>query len=93
MKDSLRLSWQAKACPTTATAFALALLLSGCSREPVNAAPAIAPAATVESVPDRNVVTVTNPQRFPVAPAVARHESDQILAMARWRPMSAAPMR
>jgi cobalt-zinc-cadmium efflux system membrane fusion protein len=80
MKDSLRLSWQAKACPTTATAFALALLLSGCSREPVNAAPAIAPAATVESVPDRNVVTVTNPQRFPVAPAVARHESDQILA-------------
>ena len=58
---------------------ALSLLLSGCSREPVQAA-AIAPAATVESVPDRNIVTVTNPERFPLAQAVARHESDQILA-------------
>ena len=63
-----------------AAALALALLLSGCSRAPVNAAPAIAPATTVESVPDRNLITVANPERFPVAPAVSRHESDQILA-------------
>jgi cobalt-zinc-cadmium efflux system membrane fusion protein len=55
-------------------------VLSGCSREPVSAAPAMAPAATVESVPDRNVITVTNPERFPVTDAIARHESDQILA-------------
>ena len=58
----------------------LSAALSGCSREPVNGAPAVAPATTVESVPDRNVVTVTNPERFSVAQAVARHESDQILA-------------
>jgi cobalt-zinc-cadmium efflux system membrane fusion protein len=58
----------------------LALSLSGCSREPVKAAPGVAPAATVETVPDRNVVTVTNPERFPLAQALARHESDQILA-------------
>ena len=31
-------------------------------------------------MPDRNIVTVTNPERFPLAQAVARHESDQILA-------------
>jgi cobalt-zinc-cadmium efflux system membrane fusion protein len=53
--------------------------LTGCSREPVKAAPA-APATTVESVPDRNVVTIANPERFSLAPAVARHESDQLLA-------------
>jgi cobalt-zinc-cadmium efflux system membrane fusion protein len=63
-----------------AAALALALLSAGCSREPAQAAPSIAPAATVESVPDRNIVTVTNPERFPLAQAVARHESDQILA-------------
>ena len=63
-----------------AAAFALSLLLTGCAREPVNAAPSMAPAATVESVPDRNVVTVANPERFPVAQAIARSESDQILA-------------
>jgi cobalt-zinc-cadmium efflux system membrane fusion protein len=72
---------QASACqrPLAGAFCVLALLLSGCSREPVQAA-AIAPAATVESVPDRNIVTVTNPERFPLAQAVARHESDQIQA-------------
>lgn len=34
----------------------------------------------MESVPDRNVVTVANPERFPLAPAMARHESDQLQA-------------
>jgi cobalt-zinc-cadmium efflux system membrane fusion protein len=58
----------------------LSVVLSGCSREPAQASPSPAPAATVESVPDRNIVTVTNPERFPLAQAVARHESDQILA-------------
>ena len=70
------------ACSPTflAAALSLAVLLSGCSREPVHAAAAVAPAATVESVPDRNIVTVANPERFTLAPAVERHESDQILA-------------
>ena len=72
-------------CPTPNTAMLtaaaiLSLALSGCSREPVNAAANVAPATKVESVPDRNVVTVTNPERFAVAQAVARLESDQILA-------------
>jgi cobalt-zinc-cadmium efflux system membrane fusion protein len=58
----------------------LSAALSGCSREPAQASPSPAPTATVESVPDRNIVTVTNPERFPLAQAVARHESDQILA-------------
>ncbi len=64
-------------------AIAVAILvagLSGCSRENVKAAPNDAPAPTVETVPDRNVVTISNPERFPVSEAAARHESDQILA-------------
>jgi cobalt-zinc-cadmium efflux system membrane fusion protein len=64
-------------------ATALALLsaaLAGCSRGPANATPAAAPAVTVESVPDRNVVTVANPERFSLAQAVARRESDQLVA-------------
>ena len=56
------------------------LTMTGCSREAVNAASNIEPATTVESVADRNVVTVTNPERFSVAQAVVRRESDQILA-------------
>jgi cobalt-zinc-cadmium efflux system membrane fusion protein len=58
----------------------LSVALSGCSREPAQAAASVAPPATVESVPDRNIVTIANPERFPLAQAVARHESDQILA-------------
>ena len=58
----------------------LSAALSGCSREPVTAAPTVAPATAVESVPDRNVVAVANPERFSLARAVARRESDQILA-------------
>jgi cobalt-zinc-cadmium efflux system membrane fusion protein len=46
----------------------------------VNAAQTAAPAVTVESVPDRNVVTVADAQRFGLAEAVARRESDQLLA-------------
>ena len=56
------------------------LMTTGCSREPVNAASNVAPATTVESVPDRNVVTVVNPERFALARAAVRRESDQILA-------------
>jgi cobalt-zinc-cadmium efflux system membrane fusion protein len=54
--------------------------LSGCSRESVKAAPNDAPPPTVETVPDRNVVTIANPERFALTEASARHESDQILA-------------
>jgi membrane fusion protein, heavy metal efflux system len=38
------------------------------------------PATTVELAPDRNVITVANPERFSVSRAVVRRESDQILA-------------
>jgi cobalt-zinc-cadmium efflux system membrane fusion protein len=62
------------------TVVILCAALSSCSREPAHAAPATPPAATVESVPDRNLITVANPERFPVAQAAARRESDQILA-------------
>ncbi len=55
-------------------------LLTGCSKEPVAAAPANAPPATVESVPDRNVITLAGAERFALTPALARRESDQILA-------------
>ena len=57
----------------------LSVALSGCSHG-VGAAPVSAPTTTVESVPDRNIVTVADSERFPMAPAVARHESDQLLA-------------
>ena len=73
-------------CPTKHTfllTFAsaiLSLVLTGCSHESVSAAPNSSPAPTVETVADRNVITIANPERFALAPAVARHESDQILA-------------
>ncbi len=58
----------------------LAVALTGCSHEPVSAAANSAPAPAVESVADRNVVAVPNPERFALAEAVARHEADLILA-------------
>jgi membrane fusion protein, heavy metal efflux system len=61
------------------TGAAFLTMTTGCSHEAVKAAN-IEPATTVESVADRNVVTVTNPERFSLAPATARRESDQILA-------------
>jgi membrane fusion protein, heavy metal efflux system len=56
------------------------LMITGCSHEAVNAASNIEPATTIESVADRSVVTVANPQRFSVAQAIMRRESDQIFA-------------
>ena len=77
--------WQAKASApqvvlVTAAMAILLAGLAGCSREPVNAAPAAAPDPAVESAPDRNVVMVANPERFSLTKAVARAESDQLLA-------------
>ena len=46
----------------------------------MNAASSSTPDPIVETVPDRNIVTVAEPERFALAPAVARHESDQIPA-------------
>ena len=63
-----------------AIAAVLTAALSGCSHESVNAASSAAPVPIVESVPDRNVVSVASPDRFSVAPAVARRESDQLQA-------------
>src|SRR4029077_15385882 len=56
------------------------MTMTGCSREAVSAASNIEPATTVESVADRNVVTITNPQRFSFSQAITRSESDQISA-------------
>jgi cobalt-zinc-cadmium efflux system membrane fusion protein len=72
-----------KACSLLATSIVVGaafLMTAACSREPVNAASNVAPPTTVESAPDRNIVTVSNPERFPLAEAVARRESDQIQA-------------
>ncbi|HUP05089.1 MAG TPA: efflux RND transporter periplasmic adaptor subunit [Bryobacteraceae bacterium] len=59
---------------------ALALSLTGCSHQTASAAPSNSPAPTVETVPDRNVVSIPNPERFGITPAVARREADQLLA-------------
>ncbi len=56
-----------------------AFLMAGCSHESVNASN-MEPATTVESVADRNIVSVASPERFALAPAVVRRESNQIVA-------------
>lgn len=63
-----------------ASALTGAMFLTGCSHEEVNAASNTATATIVESVPDRNVVTVANPERFSLARVLERREADQILA-------------
>jgi cobalt-zinc-cadmium efflux system membrane fusion protein len=69
-----------RAAPFALLASLAFLMTTGCSRESVNASANVAPETTVESVADRNVVTVMSPDRFSVAPAVVRRESDQTLA-------------
>ena len=59
---------------------AVAGLLSSCTHGEASAASNVALAATVETVPDINVISVENPERFSVAPAVARREADQLTA-------------
>jgi cobalt-zinc-cadmium efflux system membrane fusion protein len=59
---------------------AVALITSGCSKTPVVAASDDAPAAVVERVPDRNVISIDKPERFAVIAAAARREADQILS-------------
>src|ERR1035438_5123723 len=64
-------------------AIAIAVLgaaLAGCSHGAASAAPTTTAEPVVESVPDRDVITIANPERFTLAEAVARHESDQVLA-------------
>ena len=63
-----------------ATMVALFASLAGCSHDQVNAASNEAPAITVESAPDLNILTVNRPERFALAPVVARRESDQVSA-------------
>jgi cobalt-zinc-cadmium efflux system membrane fusion protein len=58
----------------------LCAVLSGCSREAAPAAPVATAEPAVESIADRNVVSVTNPERFALAPAVSRRESNQVQA-------------
>lgn len=54
--------------------------MAGCSRQPVSAAANEIPATTVESAPDLNIITVESPERFTLATAVSRGESDQLTA-------------
>ena len=64
-------------------AMAMAVLsaaLTGCGHDSAHAAPNAAPEPAVESVPDRDVITIPNPERFTVTQAAARHESDQLVA-------------
>ncbi|HXR34844.1 MAG TPA: efflux RND transporter periplasmic adaptor subunit, partial [Candidatus Binataceae bacterium] len=58
----------------------LCAALSGCGHDTASAAPKATPDPAVESVPDRNVISVANPERFTLAQAAARHESDQVQA-------------
>jgi cobalt-zinc-cadmium efflux system membrane fusion protein len=58
----------------------LCAALSGCGHETASAALAATPDPAVESVPDRNVISVPKPERFALAQALARHESDQVQA-------------
>jgi membrane fusion protein, heavy metal efflux system len=79
MKTSAQLSkgWRAVGSLVAAAAFAI---MTGCSHESVSAAANIAPETVVESAPDRNVVTLPNPERFAVVAAAARREADQVVA-------------
>ena len=66
-----------------AMASAVAILsaaLAGCSHDDVKAASDSAPPPKVETVPDRNIVTVPNPERFAVMTAMERREADQVVA-------------
>ncbi len=54
--------------------------LSGCSKSQVAAASNEAPLATVQPVPDLNVMTVEGPERFVLATVESRRESDQLTA-------------
>lgn len=55
------------------------LITSGCSRGSVRASN-LEPATTVETVADRNVVSVASPERFALSEAAVRREADQIVA-------------
>ena len=58
----------------------LLVALGGCSKPQVTAASDSAPVATVETVADRNVVSVDKPERFTTAKVASRMEADQISA-------------
>jgi len=64
----------------TSIPIAAAFLGNGCSNEHISAAPNVVPTTTVETVPDRNLVTVANPERFSLAQVEARRVSEQIQA-------------
>jgi membrane fusion protein, heavy metal efflux system len=61
----------------TAVAFSV---LSGCSSSEAGLKSNDAPATTVESAPDLNVITVDQPERFALATASSRRESEQLMA-------------
>ena len=54
--------------------------LSSCSRGNVDAKTNDAPATTVERAADLNLVSVENPERFPLVTVASRREADQLTA-------------
>ena len=54
--------------------------LSSCSRGNVDAKTNDAPATAVERAPDLNLVSVENPERFPLVTVASRREADQLTA-------------
>src|SRR5262249_40871364 len=80
--ESMKTSSQLVGWRDVGSLFAVAIFatMTGCSHESVSAAANIAPDTVVESAPDRNVVTLPNPERFAVIAAAARREADQIAA-------------
>src|SRR5690348_9097287 len=55
-------------------------IVSGCSSQKVDAVSNIAPAVTVEQVPDPNLIAVDKPERFPLVTATARAEVSELIA-------------
>ena len=57
-----------------------AALLTGCSSTPVVQASDDTLATLIERAPDRNLISINQPERFAVTPALSRGESDRISA-------------
>jgi len=80
LKFQVRFRMKCTRFATTALAFTLGVLLSGCGGESKGDAKAEAPpAAKVEREEDVNLVQVGHPEQFPLATAVARVATSQLV--------------
>jgi membrane fusion protein, heavy metal efflux system len=67
------------ACPLLLACLCL-VLLTACNRGEASLKPNEAPATTVETVADTNIIKVEDPSRFTIAAAASRPEADQLTA-------------